>query len=78
MSKTEHEYTKGFNDGYLIAKHEQIELQKILSSIDITPDEYGVGLTDGVEQHKKELHYERLAELREIRKGKIQNKDRDR
>ena len=72
MKSKEHwEYTKGFNDGYLVARHNPDHKQTIEQLSKTDSNDYINGLVDGVEQSEKELYFERMGEL-----GKMRDEDK--
>ena len=68
-------YTKGFNDGYLIAKHDT-DLSDQITSIQGTGD-YVEGIRDGHIEASQERDRDQLEHLRELReRGKGRGRDR--
>lgn len=72
MEDQEKQYTKGFNAGYLLSKHEPELLKQILASAN-TSNAYCEGLTLGQKQHDREKLLEQLKQSQKSNK-----KDRDR
>ena len=67
-------YIKGFNHGYLMAKHEPEVLKHLLTA---TPEnEYLQGMQEGQKEYEKELAKEKLHQ--KMQHSKDQSKDQDR
>lgn len=61
------QFTTGFNNGYLIAKHEPILLSKIEGSL-TQANSYLEGFSAGKEQFSHDLDIDRLRQLRDSKK----------
>jgi hypothetical protein len=67
MTKNEELYIKGFNSGYIMARHEPELLKKLVKA---TPEtEYIKGMKDGQKEHEKEMLQQRMMQ---------QSKEKDR
>jgi hypothetical protein len=74
--KEEQLYTKGFNDGYLMSKHEPELLAKLLKSPNDN-SEYFQALKDGSKQHEKEKDLEEIKRMRDKSKGKDKGQEHE-
>jgi hypothetical protein len=75
---TEEKYIKGFNNGYLLAKHEPILLKNIITSLQPTTD-YLKGIFFGKEEYELEKSKNQLKEIQNIRRrGKDREQDLER
>lgn len=72
MEQGEQQFLKGFNSGYLIAKHEPVLIGKILKTIEPTND-YLSGLISGKEEWELEIQKTQMDEL-----GQLRDKSKDR
>lgn len=68
-------YTRGFNNGYLMAEHEPILLSSILNGLSPSSD-YLEGLFNGKEEYELERDRIRMDELSRLRGDSI-DKDQD-
>ena len=70
-------YTKGFNDGYKLARYSPDLFEKLKESLSEDRD-YDSGVLAGAEQWEKEKEKQRLAELDQMEQGGEQEKDSER
>lgn len=73
MTEQEKQYTKGFNSGYLLSKHEPELFDQLLNSLN-KDSEYIQGMKQGKHQHDREKLLEQIKQHQEINKGKGQEK----
>ena len=76
---TEKQYIKGFNNGYLLAKHEPALLSKIMTGL-APANDYLEGIFEGKDQYEREATKSKLDELQELRnkgKGRENSLDKD-
>lgn len=73
MSSTEKDFKDGFNDGYILAKHEPDLIEKITDSISANENEYCRGLLNG----HKEVELEKIRENKNRLSTKSKEKDHD-
>ena len=69
----EQKYIKGFNSGYLLAKHMPTLLSKVVKNISPT-DDFSEGLFSGKEEYELENSRTQIEELKRLRN---KSKDRD-
>lgn len=75
---TENQYSKAFNDGYILAKHEP-NLLNIISKNLVPSNNYLQGFFKGKSQYKLENNTNQLVELGELRsKSKFKHNDFER
>lgn len=72
----EKNYTKGFNAGYLLEKHEPALLKQILATPQDKDNDYVDGLQDGKKQHDKELNKEKF--IAQMKQAQEKGKDKER
>jgi len=72
MEHNEQQFIKGFNNGYVLAKHEPDLLSKIVQNISSTND-YLTGFFSGKEEYEIEYSHTQLQDLKRIRS---QSRDR--
>lgn len=78
MENQEPLYTKGFNNGYTLAKYEPNLLKSITPSLH-PGNNYLEGMLDGKEQHEHEIIKTKLFEFDQLRKkGLDKSKEIDR
>jgi hypothetical protein len=74
METNEELYIKGFNHGYLMAKHEPEALKQLLKA---TPEnEYLQGMQGGQKEYEKELAKEMLHQKMQHSKDKSKDQDK--
>lgn len=66
METEEQQFIKGFNGGYIIAKHESELSTKILDKLEPSTD-YTKGLISGKDEWQKEKELAQLQELNDLR-----------
>ena len=67
----EKQFTKGFNDGYLLAEHAPAMVQKLVPSL-LPANDYVDGLVAGTQEYALEKEQLQLDEL-----GYLRNRDKD-
>lgn len=70
--KISEKYVKGFNDGYIISKHEPELMEKLLES-EIPDQEYKKALEAGERQNRKEML---INQMKDQTQSKNKSKDR--
>jgi hypothetical protein len=71
MDQNEQKFIKGFNGGYLLAKHEPTLTDKIFQKLEPV-NEYTKGLISGKEEWTKEKEQEQLRELDNLRNPSLE------
>ena len=74
MSNQEIQYVKGFNSGYLLAKHMPVLLAKIIKNVSPAND-FVEGLFSGNEEYELEYSRTQTEELKHLR-NKSQNREK--
>jgi len=70
------EYTKGFNNGYKMAKYKPELVAQMGDSVKGVND-YEKGLLGGIKEYQQEQEKQRLDDLLDVRRSKSHSKDRD-
>ncbi len=73
MEHGEQQFVKGFNSGYLLAKHEPVLLGKIVKTVEPSND-YLSGFLSGKEEYEIEFEKNQLDDLTQLRR---KSKDRE-
>jgi hypothetical protein len=77
MATEEPNYTKGFNQGYKLARYSPEIFEKLKESLH-QENEFDKGILEGAEQWNKEKEQNRLAELNQLSQEPDRQKDLER